>query len=175
MNYFIHLTNNAVQENCPKFSSFVKGNIISLQILENFAREQKPDLPKGYFMSQMIEHVKLVFEATFDILNPNNRRHCFELFGFDFMIDADFKVWLIEVNSGPSLSETNPFLSRLLHRMMGTLRFDQITSCRSQWTKCSLLPWKSLQATVFHWKATMTKTIYGSLALMFQDVAAEVT
>lgn len=29
---------------------------------------------------------------------------CFELFGFDIMIDSDFKCWLIEINSSPSLA-----------------------------------------------------------------------
>jgi D-alanine-D-alanine ligase-like ATP-grasp enzyme len=29
---------------------------------------------------------------------------CFELFGFDIMIDSDMKCWLIEINSSPSLA-----------------------------------------------------------------------
>lgn len=121
LNYYIHLTNNAVQENCPHFNSLIKGNIFSLSVLEAYARESKPDLPQGYFMKQIVEQISLVFDATYDMLNPNNREHCFELYGFDFMIDDNFKVWLIEVNSGPSLSVSNEFLGRLLHRMMGNL------------------------------------------------------
>lgn len=30
-------------------------------------------------------------------LNPKKRRHCYELFGYDFMIDEDMRTWLLEV------------------------------------------------------------------------------
>jgi len=34
-------------------------------------------------------------------LNDNNSKSGFELLGFDFMLDADFTTWLIEVNTNP--------------------------------------------------------------------------
>lgn len=40
----------------------------------------------------------MVFSSIKKKVNANNRKHCFEVFGLDFFIDAELKVWLIEVN-----------------------------------------------------------------------------
>jgi hypothetical protein len=51
-------------------------------------------------------------------INKNNRKHCFEIFGYDFMIDENLKVWLIEVNTNPCLEESSPILEEILPRML---------------------------------------------------------
>lgn len=62
-------------------------------------------------------------------VNPNRRKHCFELFGFDFFIDNDYNVFLIEVNTNPCLEESSRLLKKLLPRMLDDLfkiTIDQI-------------------------------------------------
>lgn len=53
-----------------------------------------------------------------DKLDPNKRKFCFEIFGFDFMIDAFGQLWLIEINTNPCLEESNELLESLVPRMI---------------------------------------------------------
>ena len=54
-----------------------------------------------------------------------NDKHCFELYGYDVMIDDAFKAWLIEVNASPSLSASTPADHELKVTMLGSM-FDII-------------------------------------------------
>jgi tubulin monoglycylase TTLL3/8 len=43
----------------------------------------------------------------------------YEVFGLDFMLDEDFKVYLIECNTNPALDTTSsPLLNRLIPNMI---------------------------------------------------------
>ena len=47
-------------------------------------------------------------------LNPLKRKNCFELLGYDFLMDEDFRLWLLEVNNNPYLGVPNDFIKDLL-------------------------------------------------------------
>ena len=38
---------------------------------------------------------------------PTNK--CFEVYGFDVIIDSSLRAWLLEVNVAPSLSSSSPY------------------------------------------------------------------
>ena len=85
------------------------------------------------FETDVLAKMKYISAMTLNTIrkkvNPNKRKLCFELFGFDFFLDIDYNVWLIEVNTNPCLEESSNILRRLLPRMlddMFKLTLDQI-------------------------------------------------
>jgi Tubulin-tyrosine ligase family len=64
--------------------------------------------------------------------NGMHRTNCFEILGFDILIDSDLKPWLLEVNLSPSLATDSPLdltiKSNLLtdsFNLAGVKRFDR--------------------------------------------------
>ena len=53
-------------------------------------------------------------KSTFMRVDPNRNLHYFELFDYDFMVDENQKVWLIEVNSNPWLELSSDLLARII-------------------------------------------------------------
>lgn len=60
----------------------------------------------------------LSFSSIKNKINKYHRKYCFEIFGFDFIIDETFNVWLIEVNTNPCIEQSSPLLAQLIPRML---------------------------------------------------------
>jgi D-alanine-D-alanine ligase-like ATP-grasp enzyme len=55
--------------------------------------------------------VKLSLTSVRQTINKRNRKYCFELFGYDYLLDTKLEPWLIEVNTNPDLEESSKLLS----------------------------------------------------------------
>jgi len=55
------------------------------------------------------------------LVSENCNKSCFELFGYDLMVDTNKKVWLIEVNTNPCLEESSNLLKSYIPRMLDDL------------------------------------------------------
>lgn len=58
------------------------------------------------------------FKAVCFKIDPMRLCNSFEIFGYDFMIDTDFKLSLIEVNTNPCLETDSPLLSRIVPELL---------------------------------------------------------
>jgi hypothetical protein len=58
------------------------------------------------------------FKCVEGRLNPLAKKHQFEIFGYDFMIDQNLCPWLIEINTNPCIEETSALLKMYLPRMI---------------------------------------------------------
>ena len=59
-----------------------------------------------------------IIRASSSMLDPSRLENNFELFGLDFMLDSELNVWLIEVNSNPSLALSCPLVSCLIPNLI---------------------------------------------------------
>jgi hypothetical protein len=66
-------------------------------------------------MKEIAAHI---IKANYLTIDNKRNRHNFEVFGLDFMVDREFKPWLIEVNYNPCLEVNCPILERVIPPMI---------------------------------------------------------
>lgn len=116
---FIHLTNDAIQKNSPDYGKFEDGNKLSYQEFQDYLDEIGQSVQfKETVYPKIKEMARDSLIATWKLLDLNKRFHCFEVFGYDFMLDEMFKPWLIEVNTNPCLALSGKYLSTLIPSML---------------------------------------------------------
>lgn len=103
-NKYIHLTNDAIQKNSNSYGKYEDGNKLSYKEFQKHFNFHCPDMNidfEGKIYPQMKKLATDTIKATYQQIDKNRNLHSFELFGYDFMIDENQKVWLIEVNTNP--------------------------------------------------------------------------
>ena len=118
---FTHITNYSFQKHNSNFQKFEKGNEVPFYEFQKFIDETYPE--KNYklkedLMKQIKEIIKTTMLCGKNRINRNNRSFQFEIFGYDFMMDSDFNVFLIEINFNPGLEISSPWIQIVVPRML---------------------------------------------------------
>lgn len=62
--------------------------------------------------------VQDTFRSVSSKIDPSRLHNSFELLGYDFMINSEFKLSLIEVNTNPCLETESPLLTRIITELL---------------------------------------------------------
>ena len=117
-NKFVHLTNNAIQKESEFYSKFELGNQLSFASIQDYFILNNSKIEFAGLIETMKKMISLSFAAVKKKINLNNREFCFEVFGFDFIVDSNGKIWLIECNTNPCIELSSPLLESLIPRML---------------------------------------------------------
>ena len=103
-NKLIHITNYSLQKKSSKFEHYEDGNEISYNDFKKYLEIQNIPLCNfNYMINQMKYLVEISFKSVGKKLIKTKPVLCFEIFGYDFIIDRDFKPWILEINNNPNL------------------------------------------------------------------------
>ena len=140
-NSFIHLTNYSLQKYNKNFSKYELGNEISFESFQQFLNTlgEKSFNFRETIIPKFKEIIELSAKATKSIINRSKKNYCFEIFGYDFMMDEDKNVYLIEINTNPGLEISSKVIEILVPRMIDDalrLTIDDLfeTKYSEEWT-----------------------------------------
>ncbi|XP_062140191.1 polyglutamylase complex subunit TTLL1 [Drosophila sulfurigaster albostrigata] len=102
-NVFMHLTNVSIQKNNKEYNT-IHGGKWSMQNLCLYLDSIRGE---GVW-EKLYRRIKETIRHSLDAVAPvmANDRHCFEVYGYDIIIDNNLKPWLIEINTSPSIQST---------------------------------------------------------------------
>lgn len=134
-NPFIHLTNQSVNQKHSEYDE-TRQNLDLDQFFDRGSQEK------------VGKQIKSIVKCVFSRLAQDRKRfftlkNCYELFGFDFMLDQTQRVWLLEANPDPSLSmyhnikSADQVLGKNVFESLPNDTFDQIHSPNSIQTICA--------------------------------------
>ncbi len=90
----MHLTNNAVQKYAENYGKFEDGNQLSFNDLQNIINEESNDSSRSNYVKQeLVPKMKDIIILSLESVKKRlkiGKGCCFELFGYDFIIDGDF-------------------------------------------------------------------------------------
>ena len=121
VNSYVHLTNFSVQKYNPAFSQQEIGNELSFQAFQTYLDENYSILNysvKDNLITEIKKIIRITMKAVKNKLSLRNKNSCYEIFGYDFILDCNLTPFLLEVNTNPGFEESSPICDELVPRMI---------------------------------------------------------
>lgn len=124
-NSFIHLVNNSIGKKSENFGKIVtaeNGVVIDgymwshTSFAEYIQGKTGQDLVKTKMQPRMKEIAQWSLMCGAEIIE--HRKNSWELYGFDYMIDDEYNVWLIEINSSPACDYSTKVTERYVQKAL---------------------------------------------------------
>ena len=138
---FIHITNYSFQKHCLNFQKFELGNEVPFHDFQKYLDKEYKDKKinvKEHIMNQVKHIIEITMRSVKEKINPNKRNFCFEIFGYDFMMDVNLNVFLLEINTNPGLEISSPWIKAIVPRMVDDalrLTIDEVFPTKYQFDK----------------------------------------
>ncbi|KAK3604610.1 hypothetical protein CHS0354_027463 [Potamilus streckersoni] len=102
-----HLTNHALQKELSKhFGLYEEGNEMFYEEFNRYLQDTVGVTMETTILPQVRDIIKKCFHVVKERIKTNGIGYIsFQLFGFDFMLDEDLKVWLLEINGAPACAQ----------------------------------------------------------------------
>uniref|UniRef100_A0A3B5K0N4 Tubulin tyrosine ligase like 10 n=1 Tax=Takifugu rubripes TaxID=31033 RepID=A0A3B5K0N4_TAKRU len=103
-----HLTNQYVQKKNPLYSQLKEDTVWSMESFNTYVNNKfrvAKGLPWDWVLGTFTKRMQQILTQCFFAVKSklDRRLGFFDLIGCDFMVDTDFKVWLLEMNCNPAL------------------------------------------------------------------------
>lgn len=114
---FMHLTNYSINKTSATYTKndcadSCTGHKWTLRTLWSYLEREHVNVSMLWAsMKDIVVKTMIAGEASINSLtraNTTSRYCCYELFGFDILLDENLKPWLLEVNISPSLQSSSP-------------------------------------------------------------------
>ncbi|KAJ8315411.1 hypothetical protein KUTeg_007561 [Tegillarca granosa] len=129
-NVFAHLTNTSINKHSPAYTTDKErigpGCKWTISQLRYYFHQNNIDDNMTWIRIMNIVTLTMLIQAP----QVPKTRNCFELYGFDILIDENLKPWLLEVNFSPALSidcQSDVVVKKpMLHDLMDLMNFKEV-------------------------------------------------